>query len=450
MCLSVCAPAGQGLGAPSNNEGSTSTMFKSTRKSRLAKIAAATAAVGSIAAIGLVGNSPAQADPKQYTSPIFGFGSDTLQDVTNAFAGFSFGQNFTPLQTSAATGQRQIVSWDAFPPGTTTPTAINCITTKVGSPQIQRPNGSGNGVRAISSAFNPGQRWPTTGTGPCGAARSMAGIVDFARSSAGPDQNNPASPTGPLVFVPFGRDYLGFAYLRPSGNPTTSLTPQQLETLHATGPQLIGGVPVIACGIQTGSGTYQSWMRSLNLATNGTGDPGTATCNGVGNQALGGRVQESNGPDITVKGSLLSSMQHPICDGVAGGDPVPCGNAQLVAGFSASQFIARSNNVGTPNPNLGPNGGLGGINGVAPVSGVAPNLVPVAAAYEDTTFGRDVFYVLAYETVAGPDAVPHLVDMFVGPNSKVCQATGTLNQHGFLSIGAGCGSLAQRANFRTN
>lgn len=425
-------------------------MFNSTRQTRLVKVAAVAAAVGSIAAIGFVGNSPAQADPKQYTDPIFGFGSDTLQDVTNAFAGFSFGQNFPELQTSAATGQKQIVSWDAFPAGSTTPTAVTCITSKVGSPQIQRPNGSGNGVRAISSAFNPGQNWPTTGAGVCGASRSMAGIADFARSSAGPDSNNPASPTGPLVFVPFGRDYLGFAYLRPSGSPTVSLTPAELTSLHATGPQLIGGVPTIACGIQTGSGTYQSWMRSLNLATNGTGDPGTATCNGVGNPASGGRVQENNGPDLTVKGGLLASMQHPVCDGVALGPAVPCTSAQLVVGFSASQFIARSNLVGTPNPNLGANGGLGGIDGQVPVTGLAPNLLPVAAAYANTTFGRDTFYVLGFETVSGSDAVPSLVDMFVGPTSRVCSATTTLQQHGFLSIGAGCGSLAQRANFRTN
>ena len=134
-------------------------MFKITRKSRLVKVAAATAAIGSLAAIGFAGNSPANADPKQYTDPIFGFGSDTLQDVTNAFAGFSNNINYTPLQTSAATGTKQIVSWDAFAPGSD-PTVVNCITTKTGAPQIQRPNGSTNGVRALSAAFNVGQRWP--------------------------------------------------------------------------------------------------------------------------------------------------------------------------------------------------------------------------------------------------------------------------------------------------
>ena len=88
MGLSECAPAGQGLGSPSNNEGSNNTMFKSTRKSKMVKVAAAAAAVGSIAAIGLVGNSPAQADP-QFPSAFVGVGSDTTQDVLNALAGYA-------------------------------------------------------------------------------------------------------------------------------------------------------------------------------------------------------------------------------------------------------------------------------------------------------------------------------------------------------------------------
>jgi hypothetical protein len=419
-------------------------MFKITRRSRLVKVAAAAAAIGSLAAIGFAGNSPANADPKQYTDPIFGFGSDTLQDVTNAFAGVNIaGTYIPPLQTSAATGAKQIVSWDAFPPGTADPTAASCITTKVGSPTILRPNGSTNGVRALSSAFNAGQRWPLSGT-PCGAARSMGGIIDFARSSS-----TPITTTGPLVYVPFGRDYISFAYVRPSGSPVASLTPGQLTDLHAIGPQLIGGVPVFACGIQTGSGTYSSWMGMLGRPTDGTGDPGTNICNNAGVGATLNRVQENNGPDLTGKAGLLASITNDICDGVAGPPATTCENAQIVAGFSASQFIARSNGIGTPNPNLGANGGLGAISGVNATTGTAPNLAPNPAAFANTTFGRDVSYVLAAETILGVDAIPHLVDMFVGPSSKVCSATATIQQHGFLPLGAGCGATSIRGNFRT-
>ena len=418
-------------------------MFNSTRTTRLVKVAAVAAAVGSIAAIGFAGNSPAQADPKQYTDPIFGFGSDTLQDVSNAFAGFSNGVVYPPLQTSAATGTKQIVSWDAFAPGAD-PTLVNCITTKTGAPQIQRPNGSSNGVRALSAAFNVGQRWPAA-AGACGATRPMGGLVDFARSSASVN-----TTAGPLVYIPFGRDALSFAYIKPTGGPVTSITSGDLTALHATGPQLIGGVPVIACGIQTGSGTYQSWMRSLGLTELGLGDPGTNTCNNAGVAPFTSRVQENNGPDLIGKSASLAAMTSNICDGVAGGEPVSCANAQLIVGFSASQFIARSNGVGIPNPLLvGANAGLGAVNGLASVSGTIPNLAPVLAGYASATFGRDVTFVLAAASIEGASALPHLVDMFVGSSSKVCAATTTIQSHGFLALGGACGSTTQRGPFRS-
>ena len=425
-------------------------MFKTTRKSRLVKVAAATAAIGSIAAIGFAGNSPANADPKQYTDPIFGFGSDTTQDVINAFAGVQVGANYiAPLQTSATTGAKQIVSWDAFQAGTD-PTQITCITTKVGSPQITRPNGSGNGVFALTAGFNAGAKWPVAANA-CGPTRSLGGIIDFARSSSGPDSGkNPVNATGPLVYVPFGRDALAFAYIRPSGSPVTSITAAQLSSIHVTGPQLVGSVPVIACGIQTASGTYSSWRRALTGSTSGTFDPGTDVCNNVGvaGSTLG-RIQENNGPELLAKSTLLSSMSADACDGVIDTIAAPCTNAQLVVGFSASQWIARSNGVGTPSPGLGANGGLGAINGVSAVAGTAPNLTPVAAAYSNTTFGRDVYNVLAAEAILGVDAIPHLVDMFVGDTSKVCSATATLQQFGFLSLGTSCGSVTLRSNYRS-
>lgn len=445
MGLSVCAPAGLDgslgrthFGRPSYEGTKQLTMISLKKKAGLGLVAAA--AIGA-SIVALAGGPSASADPKQYTDPIFGFGSDTLQDVTNAFAGFSQGVDFTPLRTDNG---KQIVSWDAFP-------ANSCITTKVGTGQILRPNGSTNGLRALSATVG-GTQWPLSGT-LCGGPRAMGGIVDFARSSSAPT----SVTNGPLQYIPAFKDALAFAYLRPSGSPVTSLTAAQLTALHATGPQLIGTTPVIACGIQTGSGTYASWMGNLGLATNGTGDPGTNICNNAG---TAGRLQENNSPDLTAKGALLASMNDPICDGVAGGAAVPCTNAQLVVGYSASQFIARGNGVGSPDSNLGANGGLGAINGNAAVSGVAPNLAPVAAAYNDPTFGRTVFYIVDHAAVVGEEASPAISDMFVstpGDPAKFCvaaedgQAPGTtIEKHGFLQV-PDCGVLSNtnRAAFRT-
>ena len=422
-------------------------MFKTTRKSRLVKVAAATAAIGSIAAIGFVGNSPAQAEPQQYLNPIVGVGSDTTQDVVNAFAGFSNGINYTPLQ--AGTARTQIASWDAFKPGTD-PTLISCITTKVAQPQITRPNGSGSGVFALTAAFNAGATFPVAADG-CGPARSLGGIVDFARSSSGPDSTkNPSNPTGPLVFVPFGRDALTFAYIRPSGSPVTSLTRAELNTIHVSGPQVIGGVPVIACGIQTASGTFSSWRRAVNGASAGTWDPGTSVCNNVGVGAGLGRIQENNGPELVAKSALLASMSADACDGALDGISASCANAQLIVGFSASQFIARTAGLGTPAPALTANGGLGLTNGVAAVTGTSPSFAPNPTFYADTNFGRDVYNVLPAETIIGADSQPALVAMFVGDTSRVCSlSTTTIQSFGFLSLGTSCGSVTLRSNFRT-
>ncbi|MFP5488051.1 MAG: hypothetical protein ACLGHQ_07070, partial [Acidimicrobiia bacterium] len=358
-------------------------------KQKLIRAAAATTAVGAVAAAGLAGGSPTNADPKQYTDPLYGYGSDTIQDITNAFAGWSNDVDFTPLRT---TNGKQIVSWDAFP-------ADSCISPVIGAPTILRPNGSTNGQRVLSSANN-GFSWPHSATALCGGQKNVSGMVDFARSSSGPNAAGTAA-----TFIPFGRDALSFAYLRPSGSPVTNISAANLKTLHDTGPLLIGGVPVLACGIQTGSGTYDSWMDRAVVNGSGVRDAvGTAICNGAGGVPdTGGRLQENNGPELTAKGALLGSMVADVCDGVVNGVTAPCdgsgGNpqAQLIVGFSASQYVARSNNVGAPNPGLEgtAGGGLGDIDGLNFVNCTSPtSCSPDSAAYASTTWGRNMFYVL--------------------------------------------------------
>lgn len=405
-----------------------------TTKNKLIRSAAALVAVGVALSASLVPSSPANADPKQY-SALVGFGSDTTQDVMNALAGFSVGNNYGPVQTSLASGQVQLVSWDAFP-------ANECIVTKVGAPTILRPNGSTNGRRILSRAFGGGT-WPT-GTGNVCGHRNASGLVDFARSSAAPVGTGTV-----LTYIPFGRDALTWAYNKPSGSPLVDLNPAQLNSLFLTGPQLIGGTVIIPCGIQTGSGTYQSWNTAVAISNSPLGqDVGTNFCNtGLAIGGLpdaGGRQQESNGPELTIKANSLATTSNPICDGVAGGAAVSCANAQVIVGFSASQFIARSNNVGSPNP--GPGVALGQINGLDPIVGIAPNLTPDATFYANATFGRDVYNVIATESLAAP-ADARIVSMFVGSTSAVCSASATIQLHGYLALGANCGSTTLTGPF---
>ena len=134
-----------------------------------------------LAASTMVGS--ASADPAQFGA-LAGFGSDTSQDVLNALAGKSNGILYTPIQSSAATGGRQVISFDATPPAGA---ADNCVTPKIGAPTFTRPNGSTQGRRALSRAQDGtgygsgvpggygtgwpsglGTGWPMTGYSPFG------------------------------------------------------------------------------------------------------------------------------------------------------------------------------------------------------------------------------------------------------------------------------------------
>ena len=124
---------------------------------------------------------------------------------------------------------------------------------------------------------------------------------------------------------------------------------------------------MIPCGIQTSSGTYQSWNTTVAV-TQATETTSTAFCNGLGGVPdTAGRLQEHSGPELKIKGDLVVVTEPSKCDGVAGGGAVSCANVQVIVGFSASQFVARSNGVAVPAP--GPGVGLGAINGNQPVIG---------------------------------------------------------------------------------
>jgi hypothetical protein len=326
----------------------------------------------------------ASADPAQFKAFV-GVGSDTTQDVMNALAGRSNGILYTPLKSSDATGGTQIISFDAT--AASAGAGDNCITTKTGAPSFTRPNGSSAGRKALSRAID-GTKY---GSAECGGVKDVAGLVDFARSSDGPVAGDTATN---LTYIPFGRDGMSFAYYRKNGAPVTELTRAQITTLFTTGPQTINGVRIVPCGIQDNSGTYKFW-NSVSTASASQEASATSLCNGLGlDPGTGGRAQESDGPDLKNRGDALALLAGEA-------------NSQVVIGFSAGQFIARSNGKATPAP--GPGVGIGsisdngsGVNLGNPVTGTAPNLSPVATFFNDTVFGRRVYNVFPTAVVTGP------------------------------------------------
>jgi len=385
--------------------------------------------VAAIAATGLgaliaTGN-PATADPKQYAAAT-GVGSDTSQDVLNALAGFTplpnasgAGTNFTPAQSSAASGKRQLASWDAV--------GSACITPKAPGATFTRPNGSSAGRRALSRAID-GTSYDAASCG--GGTKPVSGLIQFARSSAGP----PVAGTD-LTYLPFGRDGMSFGYYRSAGAPVTTLTSAELNQLFTTGPATIGGVEMIPCGIQTGSGTFQFWNTALGMTTTQEA-AGTATCNNAAlaaglNTGTAGRAQENDGNAVKARGDL----------------PAFAGK-QIVIGFSAANFISQSNGVVTsqlPSPagtvNLGSIDALG-----QPYTGTVPNLAPSATFYASTVYGRDIYNVVSKALLDGPGN-NDIKTLFVGPTSGVCSLTATIQTFGMLALGANCGSTSLTGAF---
>jgi hypothetical protein len=354
--------------------------------------------------------APAGADP-QFVTAFVGVGSDTTQDVMNAQAGFANGNSYPALVSSEATGYTGVASFDALVPGS----PDNCITPKVKAPTIYRSNGSSEGRRALSRAID-GQ--PYGPVAQCGGSKSVAGLVDFARSSSGPASGDTGTA---LTYIPFARDGVSFAYYANGVSPVTSLTRAQLTSLFTTGPQVISGVNIIPCGIQLGSGTFTFW-NSVTTATTTQEAAATATCNAAGN---GQRLQENSPADLKAKGDALAG-------------------SQVVVGYSGAAFIAQGNGVASKAPVAGVNLGSISNNGSgtdlgSPFTGSAPNLEASATFFGDSVFGRTVYNVFDTARVTG-FGNDDLKSVFVGPTSSLCsgEAQDVVTTFGFLTA-ANCG-----------
>ena len=365
----------------------------------------------------LVTTDPAQADPKQFEAAT-GVGSDTTQDVMDAMAGFSNNISYTPIQSSAASGRRQITSYTAIRPGH--PTA-ECITPKAPGATIDRPNGSSAGRRALSRAIDG----TPFGTAAACANKSVSGLIQFARSSAGPAPGTTCDPgvTTCLTYIPFGRDAMSYAYYARGtalGNEVTNLTPAQLNTIFSTaGPHTINGIDIYGCSIQTSSGTYQFWRDAVGV-TDAQMEAATQVCTPTTSD-----LQESDGVGLKNRADATPALA----------------NAQVIIGYSAGNFIAQTNGVG-PQQLPTPFGTvkLGQINGNLPVAGTLWNgpLTPNNTFYADATFGRNVYNVLP-SNVAINAGNNDMKSLFVGASSAACVAP-MIDDFGFGAPVGGCGT----------
>jgi hypothetical protein len=368
-----------------------------------------------------------------------GVGSDTIQDVFDGYTGANpyppsgNAKFYVPLHSDAAGGNAQVASFDAIPAGGTTFTP-GCITTKLGGPRFDRPDGSGNGRLALLASQSAATPWtnPTASKRCTTAPVNVVGQIDFSRSSS------LSSTTGTtLTYIPFARDALSYAYYDHSGaNPQiTALTTAQLNSLYTNGTGQIttaNGRIVKACMVQSGSGTYQSFLGAVGV---------TAAQAAAAIAASGCPATEEHGGDAFYNSTWRQAL---------------AANEDAVIPFSVSQWVCQWNGPCTDRSAAARAGGVdaGDVDNIAPgakpYTGVSPNAVAEPAFFANTQWGRDMYVVVLSARIAnsGLSQSPALKGLFKGAGSAICgvDAQATRGLFGFAASLLACGDTSLTRN----
>jgi len=295
--------------------------------------------------------APALAEPVSGSYVVVG--SDTLQDALNALAN---GSSISGSAVRSTAGGKAIGSFDA--------TGSVGIQTKTNGVRFGRPNGSSDGVKALSRSVDGAAYTSGTVGGP--AAVVITGQVDIARSSSGPGSS--ANADGPLLYVPFGRDALTYAHTGPAASFDT-LDLATLTGIFNCSITTVGGVAVTPVIPQAGSGTRTDWLSKLSLTS----------------------AYSTSNPSCVVVG------QEHDTKNLADGSAFP---ANAITAMSAAQWVAQNtgagiNRIGTVNPvRIG-----SPVAGIPATTGTGVSTVPNATFYANSTWGRDTYVVVEYARV---------------------------------------------------
>jgi hypothetical protein len=325
-------------------------------------------------------------------------GSDTLQDVLNALAN---GTNITGSLVRSQAVDSPIGSFDA--------TGSQTIQTKVNGPRFVRPNGSGSGVSALSRSIDDA---PYQGT-------VITGQVDLARSSSG--AGSLANPTGPLVYIPFGRDALSYAHSGGANAAFDNISQAALKSLFECTATTIGGVTAVPVIPQPGSGTRSDFMSKIGVT------------------------------DATLGDCVVVGQEHDTSK-LFDGSPFP---ANGVTAMSAAQWVAQNTGAGIDRRGEGVKIGSP-IAGTAAVTGTGTSMVPNQAFYSNGTWGRDTFIVVENNriTAGHADYDAKLANLVSNASSKLgnnasalpSQAGSVKRKFGFLAPST---TVPTRANLRS-
>lgn len=266
-----------------------------------------------------------------------------------------------------------------------------------------------NGTKVIGSydaATTPSQTMSTKSTAACtnitrpsgsgaginalvASLQAGDGCLQFARSSA----NDAASRAGQnLTYIPFAVDALTYA-TRIGTSVPKSLTVAQLTSIYNC--QIASIQPMLP---QFGSGTRRFFLQSLGFT-----DAADFTSQ-AGHTCI--KQTDANGnPLLENTGNLLTA-------------------ANQIEPYSIPKFIAQSSRE---EPDVHGFTVLGEINTIVPL-----------AMNSGQTMSRDVYNVVPNSQIG---AGTETNQVFVGPNSLVCQNTDTIKRFGF-GTNPNCGSTA--------
>ena len=312
------------------------------------KVVAICAAFG-VAITGAAIAVPAVAEPVSNSYAIVG--SDTLEDVVN---GIVNGSNLTGANVRSQIGGKTLGSFDA--------TGTPCIITKPFGIRFGRPNGSSDGVKALSRSIDGANYTSGTTACPDNLSRNITDQVDIARSSSGGTTN----PAGELIYYPFGRDAIAYAY-HSSSNAAgiTTLSAAQLKSFFECTVRTLDGKTITPVIPQDGSGTRKDFLAKI-----GSGENGLKTLSESGGCVV--EAQEHDGNSLTVANSIMP--------------------------MSVSRWVAM--NTGATVSKIG-SAVVAGVADVpaAPVTGSGTTMAPNKSYYDDSTWGRDTFLVVEYAKV---------------------------------------------------
>lgn len=339
---------------------------------------------------------PAYADPTGFKT-LSGVGSDTIQDVLNGLGS----------QIPA------IGSYDAVNPGTQF--GGDSIVTKLSGNSYIRPNGSGQGVQALSDSIQGGtHKWNTV---------DVTGQIDFARASG-----FQGSSGTDLAYIPFAVDAVTYAVnagsdwarnipLGAAGGSTTSLTLYNIYHCTKTtyGDSDGNTVTIHPLVPQSGSGTAKFWASTLGFS-----DTALPSCvKRVNTDSTPVGIEEHNGTTIDDAGDIVPFS---IAQYIAQGN-----HASIAQAFGTTVNERRGNVV------LGSIGGQPALREVGTTTVMNPSF-PVT---------RSVFNVVSTSRITGSDPI---VATFVGAGSAVCSQTALIQKFGFQTV-ANCGDTTLQGAF---